>query len=151
MSNSSTTPRANKHAKVIIFFFVFLRIKATGVLGVLQRVANDGDELIIVGSGSSSGTPMANCLRKSTVTCMQCLDATRPGSRNKRSNPSALVCIGGTNVLIDCGKSFKAAMLDVFARHRRANHIAAVILTHPHADAIVLAKFSLTFLFSVSS
>ena len=46
-----------------------------------------------------------------------------------------MVCIGDTNILIDCGKTFKSAMLDVFRRHERADHLNAVILTHAHADA----------------
>jgi len=75
-------------------------------------------QVIVVGSGSSAGTPLTWCLTRVPITCTVCLDATtRSGSKNHRRNPSLLLMKNGTNVLIDCGKSFKEAMIKVAMEH----------------------------------
>eukprot|EP01108_Squamamoeba_japonica_P010194 TRINITY_DN9846_c0_g1_i1.p1 TRINITY_DN9846_c0_g1~~TRINITY_DN9846_c0_g1_i1.p1 ORF type:complete len:364 (-),score=24.74 TRINITY_DN9846_c0_g1_i1:10-1101(-) len=105
----------------------------------LSRGAEQHDSqshVIIVGAGSSTGVPAARCLTRSPVSCAVCLDATMPGSRNWRNNPSALVQHNGKTLLIDCGKSFRPAMLRVLQQHRdRVQRIDGVLLTHAHADA----------------
>jgi phosphoribosyl 1,2-cyclic phosphodiesterase len=95
-------------------------------------------EVIVVGCGSSCGVPAANCLVKRPVTCAVCADAQRIGSRNARCNPSMLVKHrSGVNILIDCGKSFRHAMLKVLAARDDVVKIDAVLLTHAHADAML--------------
>jgi phosphoribosyl 1,2-cyclic phosphodiesterase len=62
-------------------------------------------------------------------------------SRNIRNNPSALISYahpdGRTiNILIDCGKTFRSAVLNCFPT-LGVDHIDALILTHAHADAFM--------------
>lgn len=93
-------------------------------------------EVIFVGCGSSCGVPAAGCLVKRPVVCAVCRDATRPGSRNARGNPSVLLKHrSGVNILFDCGKTFRHAMLRVLAARDDVRSIDAVVLTHAHADA----------------
>lgn len=101
-----------------------------------QRMSSS--ELIVVGCGSSCGVPAANCLIKRPMSCGVCADAQRIGSRNARCNPSVLIKHRtGVNILIDCGKSFRHAMLKLLATRDDILKIDAVILTHAHADAML--------------
>ena len=77
-------------------------------------------QLIVLGSGSSSGVPRAACVLTDTPTCRTCALAMqgRPDdNRNWRSNPSLLIhyCQPSTldyrNVQIDAGKTFRETML----------------------------------------
>lgn len=77
---------------------------------------------------------LSNDDRQNPITCQVCADAFHMDSKNKRCNPSALLRHDGVNILIDCGKSFRPAMLRVL-RHHRIERIDAVLLTHAHADA----------------
>ncbi|KXS18695.1 hypothetical protein M427DRAFT_153070 [Gonapodya prolifera JEL478] len=62
-------------------------------------------------------------------------------NRNRRRNTGCVITYrpvkGGPrkNLLIDCGKSFYEASLDIFNRHR-IRTIDALLLTHGHADAM---------------
>lgn len=72
--------------------------------------------------------------------CMDCI-SDPVGSRNIRNNPSAVLSYarpdGKTvNILVDCGKTFRASVLRCFSR-LGIEHIDAVILTHAHADAFM--------------
>ncbi|KAG8349156.1 Beta lactamase superfamily domain [Trypanosoma vivax] len=95
---------------------------------------------VIIGSGSSSSTPMLSCALSSSP-CSVCSDAlaNRDG-RNHRLNPSFLIQflhpVDGTvhNVLIDCGKTFRESALRTFPKFG-VRDLSAVLLTHDHADA----------------
>lgn len=100
-------------------------------------------EIIFLGTGCSSRTPLISCLMQEKPTCKVCVDAVAtPSSKNLRLNPSAVVRYcpsdGGSlrNVLIDCGKTFYTAALQYMLRDK-IGPLEAVILTHGHADAIL--------------
>ena len=67
----------------------------------------------------------------------------KPGSKNRRFCTS-LVAIGSepgrpdtsSTILIDCGKSFYESALRYFPSNGLSK-IDAVLLTHPHADAVL--------------
>ena len=88
--------------------------------------------MILVGSGSSSGTPSLTCLANDR--CKTCLDALRAGSKNRRRNPSLLIQHLGKNILIDAGKSFRESWVDVIELYK-VSSLDAVVITHAHADA----------------
>ncbi len=90
--------------------------------------------VIMVGSGSSSGTPSLACLAGER--CKACVDALMPGSRNRRRNPSLLIQHRGCNILIDCGKSFREAWIQVIEKYD-VKQVHAVIISHGHADAFL--------------
>ncbi|CAE6426630.1 unnamed protein product [Rhizoctonia solani] len=98
-------------------------------------------ELIFHGTGCSSGVPNITCLTSKPVTCETCGLAAQPsGWKNKRRNTGAIVRVrsapGSERVIvIDVGKTFLAAALDLFPRYD-LRRIDAVLLTHGHADAI---------------
>ncbi|CAE6451772.1 unnamed protein product [Rhizoctonia solani] len=98
-------------------------------------------ELIFHGTGCSSGLPNITCLTSKPVTCETCELATHPsGWKNKRRNTGAITRIrsaAGSEriIVIDVGKTFLAAALDLFPRYD-LRRIDAVLLTHGHADAI---------------
>ena len=60
-------------------------------------------------------------------------------NKNYRCNPSILVEVKDdtkvTNVLIDCGKTFRESIIRWFPKYR-ISKIDAIVLTHGHADAI---------------
>jgi len=78
--------------------------------------------LTILGSGTSHGVPMIGC------DCPTCCSA---DPRDSRTNASLLVSLGATNVLIDCGRDFRAQAL----RHHLRG-LDALLLTHAHYDHI---------------
>eukprot|EP01120_Amphizonella_sp_Union-15-10_P003855 TRINITY_DN142_c0_g1_i1.p1 TRINITY_DN142_c0_g1~~TRINITY_DN142_c0_g1_i1.p1 ORF type:complete len:288 (+),score=27.85 TRINITY_DN142_c0_g1_i1:254-1117(+) len=92
--------------------------------------------IIFIGTGSSTGIPVAWCLLQKERGCEICLDALRPNSKNKRRNPSILIQYNDANILIDCGKTFRDGMINALIQHK-IYHINAVIITHGHADAIL--------------
>lgn len=101
------------------------------------------EEIIFLGTGCSSSTPLISCLMQEKPTCKVCLDAaSSETSKNRRLNPSVLVRYrpsdGGPlrNILIDCGKTFYSAALQYLVRDK-IGPLEAVILTHGHADAIL--------------
>lgn len=95
----------------------------------------------ILGSGPSTGCPWVTCAMSKTNCCAVCAEAlSNPASLNNRNNPSGLFSFAhsdGTprNVLIDVGKTFRDTALKRF-RPLGIDKIHAVLLTHPHADAI---------------
>jgi len=97
--------------------------------------ANDTEDLtvIFIGSGSSSGTPKIGCIQ-SDKPCDVCADSVKVNSKNRRRNPSLMIQYKKKNIMIDCGKSFRDAIVDCILKHRIVG-IDAVILTHSHADA----------------
>ncbi|AAZ13093.1 Beta-lactamase superfamily domain containing protein, putative [Trypanosoma equiperdum] len=95
---------------------------------------------VIVGSGSSSSTPMLSCALSGSP-CPNCEEALRcSGSKNHRLNPSFLIQLYHPtdrtvhNILIDCGKTFRESALKVFPSFL-VRDFSAVLLTHDHADA----------------
>ncbi|EEB06591.2 hydrolase [Schizosaccharomyces japonicus yFS275] len=101
-----------------------------------------GNKLIFLGTGTSSNIPVICCLVAKPPTCNVCLAAvTEEGKKNRRRNTSVIVQLDSENgerpktILIDCGKNFYEAALNVFPKNG-LSEIDAVLLTHPHADAI---------------
>ena len=79
-------------------------------------------EIVILGSGTSTGVPMLSCA------CGTCLS---PDPRDKRLRASALLRWPGTTVVIDTTPEFRLQMLRADARS-----LDAVLLTHNHADHV---------------
>lgn len=89
--------------------------------------------ITFVGTGSSSGTPMMECLVKGD--CKTCEAAkTSPTNINRRGNPSLVINFSQKNILIDCGKSFKERMVQCMVK-KIIPSIDGVIITHAHSDA----------------
>lgn len=95
----------------------------------------------LLGTGNSTGVPWLQCVMNTAqrcTVCQNCLDD--PTSKNKRNNVSAMVTVhdakGPSHVLIDCGKTFRESAIHRFQQFK-VKKLAAVILTHPHADAIL--------------
>jgi len=94
------------------------------------------DEIIFIGSGSSTGTPRISCLLQNPITCVVCKDSLQMGSKNRRRNPSILIRHKSKNILIDCGKTFRESMIACILQHK-ITKLDAVIITHCHADAFL--------------
>lgn len=109
-------------------------------------------DVLILGSGTSSQVPVISCLvakppRKGCGCCLSTLAPDGSGRKNARRNTSAIVQFQSplttsaqspdklSTVLIDVGKSFCEAAREHFPKHG-LDRIDAVLLTHPHADAI---------------
>ncbi|KAI5078792.1 hypothetical protein GOP47_0006463 [Adiantum capillus-veneris] len=102
-------------------------------------------ELIILGSGCSSGVPTPRCLLlPADPPCLVCRSAlARPpeSNRNYRCNTSLLIKFVDESsqakyIQIDAGKNFKEQVLRWFTSYQ-IPYVDAVILTHEHADAIL--------------
>ncbi|KAI9915404.1 hypothetical protein PsorP6_008120 [Peronosclerospora sorghi] len=94
-------------------------------------------EVIVLGCGPSSSVPSMRCILKQN--CAVCLEAhVNPNSKNRRLNPSLLVrnLTTNTNVLIDCGKTFREAALRLFPK-LGISAVHSLVLTHDHADAML--------------
>ncbi|KAE8892690.1 hypothetical protein PF005_g10109 [Phytophthora fragariae] len=92
-------------------------------------------EVVILGCGTSYSTPSMRCLLGKG--CDICREAqANPDSRNRRLNPSLLIrnLQANTNVLVDCGKTFREAALRIFPKIG-VSAVHSVVLTHDHADA----------------
>ncbi|CUG89479.1 Hypothetical protein, putative, partial [Bodo saltans] len=125
---------------------------------------------VVVGAGSSSSTPKIACV-VTHADCPSCKAAVQdPTSRSHRLNPSFLLQLRKRrsagdpcdahgrrhgdnntseplfNILVDCGKSFRESAIKVFAP-LGVSFIHSLLLTHPHADAILglddLREFSI--------
>ncbi|KAG9290330.1 hypothetical protein G9A89_007061 [Geosiphon pyriformis] len=98
-------------------------------------------EIIFLGTGTSSGIPTVSCLTDPKEGCRTCLSTrTEKGQVNLRRNTSLLIRVENPdgrlrNIVIDCGKTFYVSALKWFPHHN-LRQIDALILTHPHADAI---------------
>ncbi|RLN20205.1 hypothetical protein BBJ28_00002554 [Nothophytophthora sp. Chile5] len=92
-------------------------------------------EVVVLGCGPSSSVPSIRCVLSQD--CAVCLEAhANPDSKNRRLNPSLLVrnLHANTNVLVDCGKTFREAALRIFPEIG-VSAVHAIVLTHDHADA----------------
>lgn len=79
--------------------------------------------LIFLGTGTSTGVPQLNC------NCEVCR-STDPADSRMRA--SAIVEVGGKNILIDCGPDFREQML----RFHRQGDLDALLVTHQHYDHV---------------
>lgn len=101
------------------------------------------EEIILLGTGTSTCTPDLFCLTSSEKSCHVCRDALDHRSPNRRLNTSALVRYRNKkgqlrNVLIDCGKTFYSGALHWFSKYEiKSRDLDGIILTHGHADAIL--------------
>ena len=77
-------------------------------------------QLLFLGTGTSTGVPVIGC---DCPTCRS-LDPC-----DKRLRTSALLTVGGKNLLIDCGPDFRQQML-----RAHSPHIDAILITHEHSD-----------------
>ena len=53
--------------------------------------ANSKATVMFLGTGTSEGIPRVTCLTADPPTCPVCIDAMRPGSKNRRRNTSIVV------------------------------------------------------------
>lgn len=77
-------------------------------------------EIIILGSGTSTGVPVAGCR------CSVCVS---DHPRNHRTRCSILISYGGRNILIDSATDLRQQVL-----REGVGRIDAVLYTHAHAD-----------------
>ncbi len=80
-------------------------------------------KLTFLGTGTSTGVPQLMC------DCETCRSA---DSRDKRMRASALLTVGGKNILIDCGPDFRSQMLAVGGMTK----LDALLVTHTHYDHV---------------
>ncbi|EUC67173.1 RINT-1 family protein [Rhizoctonia solani AG-3 Rhs1AP] len=99
-------------------------------------------EFIFHGTGTSSSLPNIACITSDPITCETCGSTLGPaGQKNKRRNTGGILRVLGDGqspnrvIVIDVGKTFLSAAYDLFPRYG-LRRIDAVILTHPHADAM---------------
>ncbi|KAJ3548556.1 hypothetical protein NMY22_g1220 [Coprinellus aureogranulatus] len=119
-------------------------------------------EVIFLGTGTSSSLPHIECLTEPADSakppCRTCLSTLQPeGKKNIRRNTGAVFRLKGKDgnlvyaqfdahdreakshpsrtIVVDAGKTFQAAALEWFPKHR-LRRIDALLLTHPHADAM---------------
>ncbi|EDQ86738.1 uncharacterized protein MONBRDRAFT_33739 [Monosiga brevicollis MX1] len=102
--------------------------------------------LVLLGTGPSTCVPNIGCLlglRGERSPCAVCKEAhTNPISRNKRTNPSMLLQYKAaeadeyTNILFDCGKTFRSQVERFFPKFE-VKGLDAILLTHDHADAVL--------------
>ena len=79
-------------------------------------------KITFLGTGTSTGVPVVAC---------NCDVCTSDDARDKRYRTSAMLTIGNSNVVIDCGPDFRIQML----KHK-VEDIDAVLFTHAHRDHI---------------
>lgn len=79
--------------------------------------------MTFLGTGTSTGVPQLRC------DCEVCRSA---DPRDRRLRTSAMVEIGGTRLLIDCGPDFRQQMLT----QPRDSTFDALLLTHEHYDHV---------------
>ena len=94
---------------------------------------------MFLGTGTSEGIPRVTCLTADPPTCPVCIDAMRPGSKNRRRNTGIVIQREQddgppVNILIDAGKFFYQAAIEWFPKHA-IRSLDAVVLTHAHADS----------------
>lgn len=78
--------------------------------------------LLFLGTGGSAGVPMIGC---------SCAVCTSNDAKNRRMRSSALLKVGGKQLLIDAGPDFREQALRC-----GIVHLDAVLLTHAHSDHI---------------
>ena len=77
-------------------------------------------QITFLGTGTSTGIPQIGCI------CPVC---TSKDPHDNRLRTSAVVTVGGKNILIDCGPDFRQQML-----RAHLGRIDAVLITHIHYD-----------------
>lgn len=87
-------------------------------------MANENSKMKItfLGTGTSTGVPVVAC---------NCDVCTSDDPRDKRYRTSAMLNLGNSNIIIDCGPDFRIQML----KHK-VEDIDAVLFTHAHRDHI---------------
>ncbi len=83
---------------------------------------NDRIIVTFLGTGTSIGVPVIAC------NCQVCKSE---DARDKRLRTSALLQVGGRNIVIDCGPDFRIQMLN-----NQIEDIDAIVFTHGHRDHI---------------
>ena len=79
-------------------------------------------EIEFLGTGTSTGVPLLGC---------DCAVCTSVNEKDKRLRASAIVRIGGKNILIDCGPDFRQQML-----RSSSLKLDLALLTHIHYDHV---------------
>jgi phosphoribosyl 1,2-cyclic phosphate phosphodiesterase len=79
-------------------------------------------EIIILGSGTSTGVPMVGC------NCQVCMSG---DPRDRRTRASVLIRHAGRNILVDTSTDLRCQML-----REGVGRIDAVLFTHAHADHV---------------
>jgi len=79
-------------------------------------------KITFLGTGTSTGVPVIAC------NCDVCRS---DDPHDRRYRTSAMLTVGNTNVVIDCGPDFRSQMLK-----NKIENIDAVIFTHAHRDHI---------------
>ncbi|MEN9454513.1 MAG: hypothetical protein RL210_32 [Pseudomonadota bacterium] len=77
-------------------------------------------EVIVLGCGSSAGTPVIGC---------HCPTCSSDDKRNQRTRASTLISANGVNFLIDTGPDLRQQAL-----RENIERVDAVLYTHPHSD-----------------
>lgn len=83
---------------------------------------NPSISITILGTGTSQGIPVIGC---------ECEVCQSDNPKDKRLRVSALVQVGETNIVIDCGPDFRQQML-----RENVKNVDAVIFTHEHTDHV---------------
>jgi phosphoribosyl 1,2-cyclic phosphodiesterase len=98
--------------------------------------------ILFLGSGSSSGVPLACDLMRpdKTSDIVRAINAKAAEgdprlNKNYRCNPSLMLRFDDKNVIIDVGKTFRESIIRWFPVNQ-VRSVDGIILTHPHADAI---------------
>lgn len=86
------------------------------------RISERTMKITFLGTGTSQGVPVIAC------GCKVCRSS---DLHDKRLRTSALVEVGGKNILIDIGPDFREQML-----RTGTSHIDAILVTHPHRDHV---------------
>ncbi|CAE6412496.1 unnamed protein product [Rhizoctonia solani] len=114
----------------------------TTTAAVVSSASTPTIEFIFHGTGTSSSVPNISCITEDPITCETCGSTLTPeGQKNKRRNTGGILRVLGDGqtpskvIVIDVGKTFLSAAYDLFPRYG-LRRIDAVILTHPHADAM---------------
>ncbi|KIJ45707.1 hypothetical protein M422DRAFT_166522 [Sphaerobolus stellatus SS14] len=100
-------------------------------------------EFIFHGTGSSGSIPAIGCItsKAGLENCQTCASSLTPeGRKNNRRNTGGIFRIPRSDgpdvtIVIDVGKNFLASSMDWFPKYG-LRRIDAVLLTHPHADAM---------------
>ena len=79
-------------------------------------------KLTFLGTGTSQGVPVVACR------CRVCASS---DARDNRLRTSALLAVGGRNILFDIGPDFRQQML-----RQRVDHLDAILVTHAHRDHV---------------
>uniref|UniRef100_A0A0G4HPY7 Uncharacterized protein n=1 Tax=Chromera velia CCMP2878 TaxID=1169474 RepID=A0A0G4HPY7_9ALVE len=101
--------------------------------------------VVVVGAGCSSAVPILEHLFDDHIgkdgkpnRCKTCEEAAdNPNSKNRRNNVSLLVKHRNGSVLVDVGKTFRTAALEVLRKMEPRARVQALLITHDHADAIM--------------